>query len=61
MTLGEESVVTVTFEQAGDDTRMTLVHSGLPDNDKGRRHKEGWYYFLGLFSSNFVKASPAAK
>jgi len=61
MTLGEESLVTVTFTKAGDDTVMTLVHSGLPDNDKGRQHKDGWYYFLGLFSSHFAKTSRATK
>ena len=31
-TLGEESTVTVTFKKKGDDTLMTLVHSGLPDD-----------------------------
>src|ERR1700689_1651934 len=35
-TLGEESVVTVTFTPAGAGTLMTLVHTGLPDNDRGR-------------------------
>jgi uncharacterized protein YndB with AHSA1/START domain len=48
-TLGLESVVTVTFEKAGDDTLMTLVHSGLPDDDKGRSHEKGWNYFLNTF------------
>jgi uncharacterized protein YndB with AHSA1/START domain len=45
-TLGEESVVTLTFEKKGKDTLMTLVHTGLPDSDEGRGHEKGWNYFL---------------
>jgi len=45
-TLGEESTVTVTFEKKGEGTLMTLVHSGLPDNEGGKGHQEGWNYFL---------------
>jgi len=30
-TLGEETTVTVTFQEKGEDTLMTLVHSDLPD------------------------------
>jgi uncharacterized protein YndB with AHSA1/START domain len=55
-TLGEESVVTLTFEKKGQDTRMTLVHSGLPDTDGGKGHERGWNYFLGNFQNQFVKA-----
>ena len=58
-TEGEESLVTVTFKQAGENTLMTLVHSGLPDNENGRKHKEGWNYFLGVFPHRFAKASHA--
>ena len=52
-TLGEESTVTVTFEKQGEDTRMTLVHSGLPDTDAGRGHEKGWNFFLGNFLGQF--------
>jgi uncharacterized protein YndB with AHSA1/START domain len=52
-TLGEESTVTVTFQQRGDETLMTLVHSGLPDSDGGRGHEKGWNYFLDIFPENF--------
>jgi len=54
-TLGYESTVTVTFKKQGADTLMTLVHAGLPDNDKGRSHEKGWNYFLGNFAGNFGK------
>src|SRR5215469_10689226 len=32
-TLGEESMVTVTFQQRGEGTLMILLHSGLPNDD----------------------------
>jgi len=56
-TLGEESMVTVTFKQQGDHTLMTLVHSDLPDTDGGRSHEKGWNYFLGIFTEQFVDSS----
>ena len=52
-TLGEESTVIVTFEKQGENTLMTLVHSGLPDSDGGRSHEKGWNYFLGMFPEHF--------
>jgi uncharacterized protein YndB with AHSA1/START domain len=56
-TSGEESTVTVTFQEKGEDTLMTLVHSGLPDTDGGRGHEKGWNFFL----DNFLrKATDAA-
>lgn len=52
-TLGQESTVTVTFEKKGEDTIMTLVHSGLPDTDGGRGHEKGWNYFLDILLEQF--------
>ena len=41
-TLGEESTVTLTFQKQGEDTLMTLVHSGIPDTEvEGRTRKVG--------------------
>jgi uncharacterized protein YndB with AHSA1/START domain len=56
-TLGEESTVTVTFRKQGQDTLMTLLHSDLPDNDRGRSHEKGWNYFLEIFREQFGKGS----
>jgi uncharacterized protein YndB with AHSA1/START domain len=56
-TLGQESIVTLTFKKHGEDTRMTLVHSGIPDTDAGRGHQKGWNYFLDMFSGQFANAS----
>lgn len=52
-TLGRESAVTVTFQERGNGTLMTLVHSGLPDAECGRDHEDGWNYFLDLFAEQF--------
>jgi uncharacterized protein YndB with AHSA1/START domain len=60
-TLGEESTVTVTFTEQGDDTLMTLVHSGLPDTDRGRGHEKGWNYFLSIFTEHFASGSREEK
>ena len=49
-TLGQESVVTVTFEKQGEDTLMTLVYFGLPDPELARGHERGWSYFPGVLS-----------
>ena len=52
-TLGKESTVTVTFQKQGEDTLMTLVHSGIPDTDAGKGHEKGWNYFLDIFPGQF--------
>lgn len=59
-TLGLESTVTVTFKKKGDDTLMTLVHAGLPDNNQGRGHESGWNYFLGNFEKQFAPSTAKA-
>jgi uncharacterized protein YndB with AHSA1/START domain len=56
-TLGQESTVSVTFKKQGEDTLMTLVHSGLPDTDEARGHERGWNYFLGIFREQFGSGS----
>lgn len=45
-TLGLESIVTATFEEHAGGTLMTLLHTGLPDDAKGRSHEKGWAYFM---------------
>jgi hypothetical protein len=56
-TLGQESVVTVTFKQQVEQTLMTLVHSNLPDHELAKGHEKGWSYFLGIFSEQFGDGS----
>lgn len=52
-TLGEESTVTVTFQKKGDATLLTLVHSGLPNDDSVKAHDKGWNILLGNFVTIF--------
>ena len=56
-TLGEESLVTITFKKQGEDTLMTLVHSNLPDHELAKGHEKGWTYFLEIFAEQFGKGS----
>jgi len=56
-TLGEESMVTVTFKKQEEGTLMTLVHSDLPNTDGGRGHEDGWNYFLNIFLKRFGRGS----
>lgn len=56
-TLGQESMVTLTFKEHGEDTLMTLVHSGLPDHELARGHEKGWNYFLGIYLEQFGSGS----
>jgi uncharacterized protein YndB with AHSA1/START domain len=56
-TLGQESTVTVTFKKHGENTLMTLVHSGLPDHELARGHENGWNYSVGVFCEQFGNGS----
>jgi uncharacterized protein YndB with AHSA1/START domain len=56
-TLGQESIVTVTFKKQGQDTLMTLVHSDLPEHERARGHENGWNYFMGIFREQFGSGS----
>jgi uncharacterized protein YndB with AHSA1/START domain len=49
-TKGAESIVSVTMESRGDETEVTLHHSGIPDDEMGRRHKEGWTWVLNALA-----------
>ena len=60
-TCGLESVVTATFKAQGDETLLTIKHSGIPDNDLGRAHEKGWAYFTGLLEERFAKTPAKAK
>jgi uncharacterized protein YndB with AHSA1/START domain len=58
-TQGVESVVTVTFESRGDQTEATLRHSGVPDDEMGRKHQEGWTWVLSMLEERFASGRPA--
>jgi uncharacterized protein YndB with AHSA1/START domain len=61
-TKGLESIVLFTLEPKGDHTEVTLCHSGVPDDDMGRQHKEGWTWVLSMLAERFTsrpQAQPA--
>lgn len=49
-TKGAESLVTVALEPRGDQTEVTLRHAGVPDDELGRQHKEGWTWILSALA-----------
>ncbi|MGZ6235599.1 MAG: SRPBCC family protein [Vulcanimicrobiaceae bacterium] len=60
-TLGKESIVTVTFQKKGEGTLMTILHSGLPNDDMAKAHEKGWNSILDKFSNIFVSGSHRPK
>ena len=60
-TLGEESTITLTFRKKGEDTLMTLTHSGLPDDDRGKSHDAGWNYFLDKLAGHLGSGARVGK
>jgi uncharacterized protein YndB with AHSA1/START domain len=52
-THGLESTVSISFEARAGGTQVTILHRGLPDDDAGRGHEEGWEYFLGELEKPF--------
>jgi uncharacterized protein YndB with AHSA1/START domain len=59
-TKGVESVVAVTFEPHGDHTDVTLRHSGIPDDEMGLQHKEGWTWVLSMLAERFASHPSAS-
>jgi len=53
-TKGVESIVLFTLEPKGDHTEVTLRHSGVPDDDMGRQHKEGWTWMMSALAEALV-------
>jgi len=52
-TQGVESVVELTFEPRGAETEVTLRHTGVPDNEMGRGHQDGWAWVLSMLAERF--------
>jgi len=58
-TKGVESVVLVTLEPKGEQTELVLRHSGVPDDEMGRQHEEGWTWVLSMLAERFTSPRPA--
>jgi uncharacterized protein YndB with AHSA1/START domain len=59
-TKGLESTVTVTIDARGEQTEVTIRHSGVPDDEMGRQHKEGWAWMLSAIADGFAARRSAA-
>lgn len=46
-TKGHESRVTLEIEAKDGGTQLVLTHSGVPDDEMGRSHEQGWTEILG--------------
>jgi uncharacterized protein YndB with AHSA1/START domain len=53
-TRGLESVVTLSLEAQGEGTLVTLRHRGIPDDEMGRRHEQGWGFVLDGLVKRFA-------
>lgn len=53
-TKGRESVVTTTFEARDGGTYVHLKHSGVPDDEEGKRHLGGWQWTLGQLAEGMA-------
>jgi uncharacterized protein YndB with AHSA1/START domain len=56
-TKGMESVVSVAFDERGGETVVTLRHSGVPDDEMGRKHEEGWTWVLSMLAERFATSA----
>lgn len=52
-TRGLESIVTVTLQKKGADTLFSLKHAGLPDDELGRMHEQGWNIYVESLAEVF--------
>jgi uncharacterized protein YndB with AHSA1/START domain len=55
-TKGLETTVTLTFARAEGGTKVELHHSGVPDDEMGRQHGDGWTYILGSIAGRLERA-----
>ena len=54
-TKGLETIVTITLSAHGEQTEVTLLHAGVPDDPLGRQHADGWGWMLGMLADKFAK------
>ena len=55
-TNGNDTEVTVTFEDVEEGTRVTLVHASLPDAPAAERHERGWLSILAKCHDELERA-----
>jgi len=58
-TKGAESVVNITMQARGNETVVTLRHSGVPDDEMGHKHKDGWTWILSALADSLASRRSA--
>jgi uncharacterized protein YndB with AHSA1/START domain len=58
---GLESVVSVTMEPRGEQTEVMLRHSGVPDENGGSLHRDGWSWILSRFAEGCAARQSASQ
>lgn len=53
-TKGAESVVTLRLQPRGEATEVTLHHAGVPDDEMGRKHQDGWAFILDMLTKGLA-------
>jgi len=56
-TRGIETIVTITLASRDGATDVTLQHAGVPDDEMGRGHKEGWTWYVNTLAEKFEKVA----
>ena len=54
-TQGLETVVDITLEKRGADTVLTIDHRGVPDDEMGRHHAQGWTWIADALADVVTK------
>jgi uncharacterized protein YndB with AHSA1/START domain len=52
-TRGLETVVTITLAPKDGKTELILRHAGVPDDEMGHKHEEGWGWILSQVAQRF--------
>ena len=52
--------MSLTFEETAGQTEVQLRHSGVPDDEMGRQHRDGWTWVLSMLAERFAAQPPAA-
>ena len=60
-TLGEETLVTLTFQKKAEGTLLTILHSRLPNDEMARAHEKGWNFVTENFANIFASGSARRK
>ena len=56
-TKGVESLVSIALRPVDGGTQFVLRHSGVPDDELGRSHEQGWNWIASALSQRFAKTS----